>query len=152
MSETNQLPPAPMQSVRNSPEVKAMFEQLHAEEARRQAERPQIEEAGVAALHRLMTVAEGHSGQCRYVAQFLLGCYNGQRFPFDLTSLRALDYALFDDCLAVLKMDCQPKQEVHGYIDNGGVRFELLAKNWNVLDVLKLRIAAEQAGVPVSRQ
>lgn len=100
--------------------------------AKRQAERPKIEAEGVAALKRLLPVAQGDTGQSRVIARFLLGCYNGMRFPFDLTDLRSLDYALFDDCMAVLKMDAQPSQEVHCYFDNGGEVFEQLAKDWGL--------------------
>ena len=61
-----------------------------------------IETRGVAALQRLFTVANRDSGQCRYIARFLLGLYNGMRFPFDLTDLRAIDDDLFEDCMHVL--------------------------------------------------
>lgn len=102
---------------------------------------------GQAALKRLMVVAEGHSGQCRFIARFLLGLYNGDRFPFDLTDLRCIDQDLFDDCMMVLVMDSQPKQEVHLYFENGGARFEALAEQWGVLDVRSLRSEAQKAGI-----
>lgn len=89
---------------------------------------------GIDALHRLMEVAQGHSGQCRYVANFLLSCYNGRRFRMDLTDLRVLDLELFEDCMAVLEMDYQPYQEVHKYFENGQALFEKLAKDWNIPD------------------
>jgi len=98
--------------------------QAHAIEAR------QLIDAGKPALARLMKVAEGvNSGQQRYIVDFLLGLYNGPRFPFDLTNLRAIDATLRSDCFTVLAMDagaCQ--QEVHRYFDNGGERFEAMAK------------------------
>ena len=81
-------------------------------------ERDIIETRGVAALRRLYLVACRDSGQCRYIARFLLGLYNGMRFPFDLTDLRAIDAELFDDCMAVLNMDARlTRQEVHTYFD-----------------------------------
>jgi hypothetical protein len=134
------------------PSEKALLDyQLYlAKQAVRQSLRPDIEEAGEEALRRLFAVAQGDSGQCRFIARFLLGLYNGQRFPFDLTVLRAIDVELFDDCIAVLKMDAMPKQEVHRYFENGGERFEQLAKRWNVLDVYKLRNDAIAAGLLVS--
>jgi len=102
--------------------------QAHAVESRK------LIDAGKPALARLMNIAEsGDTGQGRYVAAFLLGLYNGNRFPFDLTNLRALDSALQDDCLTVLNMDAKACQhEVHRYFDNGGERFETMAKNWGL--------------------
>lgn len=89
-----------------------------------------IEADGVAALYRLYEVAQGDSGQCRHVAAFLAGCYNGPRFPFDLTRLRALDTGLWQDCMAVLAMDRQPFQEVHQYFEDGRDKWETMIKRW----------------------
>ncbi|MDP3440983.1 MAG: hypothetical protein U0989_02600 [Azonexus sp.] len=87
---------------------------------------------GEAALRRLLPVALGNSGQSRRIASLLLGCYNGTRFPFDLTNLRSLDYTLMEDCMAVLRMDANCYQEVHTYFENGGQIFEQLARDWNL--------------------
>jgi hypothetical protein len=88
-------------------------------------ERQAVTEAGIPALFRLADIAEGDTGQAATVRRFLLGLYNGHRFPFNLITLRGLDKALFDDCLAVLKLDARAtRQEVHQYFDNGGERFE----------------------------
>lgn len=92
---------------------------------------------GVEALARLLKVARGHRGQCRHVAAFLLGLYNGNRFKFDLTDFRCLDRELFDDCIEVLKMDFQPLQEVHLYFKDGGKIWEDLAKQWRIRDYTK---------------
>lgn len=109
-----------------------------------------IETRGAAALQRLFTVANRESGQCRYIAHFLLGLYNGQRFPFDLTDLRAIDNDLFEDCVAVLRMDARiTRQEVHLYFENGGKRFEQLAQDWNIEDMEKVRVDAKRAAQPV---
>lgn len=89
---------------------------MYKELAKREAERPAIEADGREALGRLFRVAHGDTGQSRKVAAFLLGCYNGTRFPFDLTDFRGLDYSLFEDCMVVLRMDYQPSQEVHCYL------------------------------------
>lgn len=119
----------------NAPaDVQESFARHREELARRRAERPAIEREGEAALRRLFAIAHRDSGQCRHVAAFLLGCYNGTRFPFDLTNFRCLDAALFDDCIAVLKMDAQPEREVHKYFENGGAAFEKLAQDWKIQD------------------
>ena len=86
--------------------------------------------AGELALRRLLPIAQGPSGQCKHVARFLLGLYNGRRFPFNLNDLRGLDCDITLDCLAVLKMDTHPLMEVHEYFPNGGQVFERLAADW----------------------
>lgn len=104
-----------------------------------------LEERGVAALQRLYKVACGDSGQCRFVARFLLGLYNGTRFPFDLTNFRAIDDGLFDDCMKVLQMDARfTRREVHTYFENGSKKWEALADSWRVLDVFELRNMARE--------
>jgi hypothetical protein len=136
------LPPAmgaPMMSNHPDPETRAAFNRMYEERAKREAERPRIEAAGREALGRLFRVAQGDTGQSRKVAAFLLGCYNGTRFPFDLTDFRGLDYSLFEDCMTVLRMDYQPSQEVHCYFDRGGARFEQLAEDHGLTDVFRLR-------------
>lgn len=96
---------------------------------------PAIRAEGEAALKRLMPVAQGDTGQCGVVARFLLGLYNGPRFPFDLTDLRRLDRDLMEDCLLVLRMDSSPEKEVHKYFEDGGQLFEQLAQDWKKADV-----------------
>ena len=88
-------------------------------------------EAGVAAIQRLYPVARRDTGRSRVVARFLLGLYNGTRFPFDLTDLRLLDGALFEDCMAVLRMDARHcVQEVHCYFEDGSRKWEQMASDW----------------------
>lgn len=111
-----------------------MTQQQLAEEFARQRElRQQLESTGVAALQRLLRIAQGHTGQCRSVALLLLGLYNATRFPFPLTELRGLDDALFEDCMAVLRMDARMcRQEVHLYFKDGSQLWEQLAVDWRV--------------------
>ncbi|TCS37464.1 hypothetical protein EDC30_104268 [Paucimonas lemoignei] len=130
--------PTAIQAPRVDPDrVHEMFAEMRRKEAERQAALPQIRAEGVEALKRLLKVAQGHSGQCRYIASFLLGLYNGNRFKFDLTDFRCLDYELFQDCLTVLRMDFQPQREVHCYFEDGGRIWEQLAKDWNIRDYTK---------------
>lgn len=86
--------------------------------------------AGESALRRLLPIAQRFTGQGERVARILLGCYNGPRFPLDLTNLRSLDYEILEDVLAVLRMDGNCRQEVHMYFPNGGDVFEKLAFDW----------------------
>jgi hypothetical protein len=70
-------------------------------------------------------------------AKFLLGLYNGNRFPFDLTDLRCLDGELYAAAMKVLHMDARHTWcEVHVllgaiYADgrNVGGEFEQWAYN-----------------------
>ena len=112
------------------PEVAAAFALMHAERAARRALVPTLQAEGIAALRRLLPIAQSDTGQSRRIAAFLLGLYNGDRFRFDLTELRGLDYALHDDCLAVLRMDKTLEKEVHHYFERGGEIFERLADDW----------------------
>lgn len=114
--------------------VVVAFAEQRRKEEERTARLPEIRAKGEAALRRLLPIAQGNTGQCRHVAAFLLGLYNGTRFPFDLTDLRCVDGEIFDDCMAVLQMDSQPAREVHTYFDNGGQVFEQLAQDWRVPD------------------
>ena len=95
-----------------------------------QEERPAIREAGIQALARLVPVALRDSGQSRTVGRFLLGLYSGQDFPFTLTDLRSLDVGLFDDCIAVLRLDNVPELEVHEYLPKGQMIFNQLREYW----------------------
>lgn len=125
-------------------EAKAALRAYVRERSENEARQKAAQEEGVPALKRLYKIAIGHSGQCRHVAAFLLGLYNGARFPFDLTDLRCVDRAIFDDCMRVLRMDSSPQQEVHRYFEDGGAKFEELAKRWAVADVRRLRIICDQ--------
>lgn len=135
----NQVPKGtPMLDAEAGAVANAVFATRRLEHEQRMADRPAIREQGVEALQRLMAVAKRDTGQSRVVARFLLGCYNGLRFPFDLSDFRLLDYELFEDCLAVLKMDKQPEMEVHQYFKFGGRMFENLASSWRMDDHMKL--------------
>lgn len=58
-----------------------------------------------AALLRLLTIAEGDSGQCRRVASFLLAWWNaGSCGGFDLTDLWAVDTGIAADMVTVFGM------------------------------------------------
>lgn len=108
--------------------IKTIAAQIAAEER----ERPTIRAAGIAALRRLVPVAQRTTGQSRIVGGFLLSLYNGPAFPFPLTDLRGLDTALFQDCIALLHMDRRPEMEVHEYIENGDAIWSQLKKDWAV--------------------
>lgn len=59
----------------------------------------------IEALRRLVKIAHGDTGQCTYVANFLLAWWNaGACGGFDLTDLWAVDTAIAIDMLAVMRL------------------------------------------------
>lgn len=109
----------------NHTQLDLFFQEILAADTERQA----AQSAGIPALIRLVKVADRDTGQAATVRQFLLGLYNGYRFPFNLVKLRGLDKALFDDCIDVLILDARvTAKEVHLYIDNGEKLFSRWAK------------------------
>lgn len=95
-----------------------------------QEERPAIQEAGTYALARLVPVAVRDTGQSRVIGRFLLGLYDATTYPFILTDLRSLDVGLFEDCLAVLRLDNTPEKEIHEYLPKGQMIFNQLREYW----------------------
>ena len=97
-------------------EMFASIERQRTEQAEAQAD-------GIPALMRLVEIAHlrgaGDTSQNHHVRRFLLGLYNGSRWPFDMTRLRCIDADLQRDALAVLRMDVNPAKEVHCYIEGG---------------------------------
>ncbi|WP_236661062.1 hypothetical protein [Pseudomonas soli] len=91
---------------------------------------PAIATAGTQALHRLVPLALRDTGQSRVLGRFLLGVYNGEDFPFELSALRGLDLPLFEDCLKVLMMDYTPDLEVHERIQGGSQIWQQLMERW----------------------
>lgn len=138
MSEqpTRPAPLRPEPTPDEQAQMKARLAGYRAKLAMLEAEKPLIEQAGVEALQRLLPVAQRDTGQSRVVARFLLGLYNGNRFPFDLTDLRGIDLDLFEDCMVVLQMDALvQRREVHNYFGSeGGALFEQIAEDWNMRD------------------
>lgn len=72
------------------------------------------------AIRRLYDHVKEHPGTSgsNTCAKLLLGLYNGQRFPFDLTDLRSLDASLFEAAMTVIRMDArQTWCEAHVLLD-----------------------------------
>lgn len=94
------------------------------------------------ALIRLWNVTQRHdagTAGARRAALVLLGLYNGPRFPFDLTELRAVDTDIMNDALQVISEDARRCQrEVHSWLNvltgrvDFGERFEHLAWKFRV--------------------
>jgi hypothetical protein len=86
----------------------------------------------IEAAKRLWRIAQSDTGQSGVVAMFLLGLYNGPRFPFDLTELRRLDSSLFDDCILVLTLEKFPIMEIHRRLGISSEQFDNLAERWGL--------------------
>lgn len=91
------------------------------------------------ALITLWNITQMHIGTtgARVAAGVLLGLYNGQRFPLDLTELRGLDPAHLDAAMEVIGSDARHcRKEVHEWLNqltgrrDFGARFEHLAHEY----------------------
>lgn len=100
---------------------------------------PPVDADALKALSKFFFLAwrHDHSG-ARVAARLLLGMYNGQRFPFDLTDLRLLEAAQLGDALTLLRFDAHIRREVHDWLNviygrgDFGERFEHLAHKWRM--------------------
>jgi hypothetical protein len=118
-----------------------------------QSLRPEQPSDTADALLHLWDMAQRTSSSEKVAARFLLGLYNGYRFPFDLTDLRLFDCANFKRAMLVLAMDHMPKAEVHVVLGDllgrsgrdMGAAFEHLAYS------LRLKGAAKKADLPELR-
>lgn len=59
------------------------------------------------------------SGQAKYLLRFLAGLYNGDDYPFNPATLRALDDELANACLDYLNYDRLGHVEVHRHLEGG---------------------------------
>jgi len=100
--------------------------------------------AAIEALVRLWPIAQRDHGGAGVVCRFLLGLYNGTRFPFNLTELRRLDTDTLGDVMLVLQMDATfCTREVHELLNQAlgrrdiGPQLELLAYNRRLKGAIK---------------
>ena len=108
------------------------------------------QQRAVLTLYQLVKRHNGTSGG-NAAAKFLLGLYNGNRFPFDLTDFRVFDTENFNAAMIVLALDAHRCWcEVHVLLNailgvgaNTGAEFENWAYN------LKLRGRCKKENLPV---
>lgn len=93
----------------------------------------------LAAGHRLWVMAQGDSHQSRHVARLVLGLFNGQLFPFDLTRLRGLDERPLEDCFAVLNWVSRTNTWMDEFLGIPSCEFEALAKEHGLLDAKTIK-------------
>lgn len=107
----------------------------------------------IASLISLWNHTQQHPGTsgARACAGVLLGLYNGDRFPFDLTELRLLDKHLRVAALDVITADAtRCNYEVHEWLNHTcsacdfGDRFELLAWEYKVFKRGVCQVAARK--------
>ncbi|MCX7070052.1 MAG: hypothetical protein NTW01_03525 [Gammaproteobacteria bacterium] len=84
------------------------------------------------------------TGQVQRLTAFLGGLYNGPRFPFDMTDLRALDTELADACIDVLNYDRYSQAEIHtwGVIDGDELN-DFLVRDGHYYTAQQRRIGRE---------
>ncbi len=83
----------------------------------------------IESLQRLLTIAQGDTGQCRRVASFLLAWWNaGACGGFDLTDLWALDADICRDMLRVFGLVAGVREYPDRLLPGSREAFERLAK------------------------
>lgn len=100
---------------------------------------PPLTQTQTDALLRVWKMANRDHGGAGVCARLLLGLYNGNRFPFDLTDLRLLDNTMLADAFTLLALDARCTQEIHchlrdvlGESRHFGPEFEHLAHDWRL--------------------
>jgi hypothetical protein len=89
-------------------------------------------EKSLAALHRLVAIAQSDTGQSARVANFLLAWWNAADCGgFDPTDLWVLDRAIADDIFYVLQLIALRHEYPTGY--GLGPQFEQLVRDWRPL-------------------
>ncbi|WP_376866206.1 DUF7673 family protein [Brevundimonas staleyi] len=82
-----------------------------------------------AALERLLEIARGDTGQCRYVANFLLAWWNaGTLGGFDLTEAWGVDDAIGEDMITVFSFVVRNNEYPSAYTFQ--TEFEDLVRLW----------------------
>jgi hypothetical protein len=84
------------------------------------------------ALENLWRHAQGFGSQSKITALFVLWLYDGERFPFDLNTLRDLPSHVVLDCLVSLHMDHASRTNVAQLLGVHADKFERLAKTWGL--------------------
>lgn len=87
---------------------------------------------GVAALQRLVPIAQGSNNQSSIVALFLLSCHDTFRYSLPLSEFRLLDLKIYLDCMAVMNLNWSPEKPLHDYLKNGSAVFDELAIRFNL--------------------
>ncbi|ENX24866.1 hypothetical protein F892_00016 [Acinetobacter vivianii] len=87
---------------------------------------------GIKAIEQLFAIAEGKTEQSFVVRKFLLGCFDSQKFKFDLTEFRKLDSSVFQACVSVLEIERLESNLVDEYLDSP--EYQALAKKWELLE------------------
>jgi hypothetical protein len=95
-------------------------------------ERARVAQAAAAqAFARLVDLAErSDTGQARRVARFVASTFNGERYPFDLFELRAMDVALSDDVLVCIDALRWGRADLHRLLPDGEARVAALIEAW----------------------
>lgn len=94
-------------------------------------------DAGIPALERLYELAQGVTHESYIAGLFLVGFYDGKRFPFNLSRLKELQPSNFMDCMLVMHLEFQARQEIYDYLELEVTDFEQMA--FRILKIQKTR-------------
>nr|WP_298411640.1 hypothetical protein [uncultured Halomonas sp.] len=83
----------------------------------------------LAALKRLVEIAELDSDQPHHCRRILLAVYNSHEWPLDLTRLRCLDPDLQRAALRVIEWAVYTDRELHEYLPQGNT---IMQRFWNI--------------------
>ena len=82
------------------------------------------------AYARLLTLAQGETGQSGRAAKFLAATYNSVGYHFDLSELRAVDVEISDDMLTCLDALRWGKADLHTLVPGGARRVQAIIIAW----------------------
>ena len=84
-------------------------------------------DAGIPALERLYELAQGDSRESYIVGLFLISCYKGKKYPFNMQFLKELQPNSLMDCIAVIHLEYHARQEIFDYLNVEVKDFEKLS-------------------------
>lgn len=82
------------------------------------------------AVRDLVKLARMDCGGSQVAAEVLLGTYDGNSYPMDLTELCRLDENYYKAAIAVIHLRCRLNIEPHRLLANGDDVFQQLAQEW----------------------
>lgn len=82
------------------------------------------------AYARLLTLAQGETGQAGRAAKFLAATYNSAAYHFDLLELRAVNVEVSDDMLTCLDALRWGKTDLHTLVPAGARRVQAIITAW----------------------
>lgn len=99
-------------------------------------------DAGIPALERLYDIAQGEGREAYITGLFIVNFYKGSKCLFNLQFLKELQPRTLMDCISVIHLEYNARQEIFDYL---GIKVSDLEK-------LTYRILKKQASKPIPRE